>query len=134
MNLHMNRRIDTVRLTCLGLLTMVLPVNSLTQKGGAQAAEVAHEALFVSPPGGFSPISVKDKSVIAAANFAVREQSRRGKPIKLSLITAARSQVVAGTNYQVELKVEEAGVARQAAVTVYEDLKQVLSLTDWTWK
>jgi hypothetical protein len=130
----MNRRIDTAILAGLSLLNMVLPVNSLTQKGETQAAEVAHQALFASPPGGYSPISVKNKSVIAAAKFAVLEQSKKGKAIKLSSITTAYSQIVAGTNYQLELKVEEAGVARQATVTVYEDLKQVLSLTDWTWK
>lgn len=130
----MNRNLTNILLVCFSLLALDLSSGVFAPKSETQAASIVHPSFAESVPGGYSPISVKDKSVIAAAKFAVLEQSKKGKPIKLSSITTAHSQVVAGMNYRLELKVEEAGVARVAIATVYQDLKQVLLLTDWTWK
>lgn len=130
----MNHNVTHILLVCFSLLALDLTGGLFAPKSETQAAGIVHPSFAESVPGGYSPISVKNKSVIAAANFAVLEQSKKGKAIKLSSITTAHSQVVAGMNYRLELKVEEAGVARVAIATVYQDLKQVLLLTDWTWK
>jgi BioD-like phosphotransacetylase family protein len=88
--------------------------------------------------GGYKPISRSDAKVQAAAEFAVDAQAER-KSIKAELLSVekAESQVVAGTNYRLCLKVtlsgadDEADIITTVRVIVYRDLKGKYSLTSW---
>jgi hypothetical protein len=83
--------------------------------------------------GGFTQTSVKDKEVVAAAKFAIQEQSRQGK-VKLLKIKKAERQVVAGMNYKLLLKVNCQGGKTNAEVVVWRKLSEDFALTSWTWK
>ena len=58
--------------------------------------------------GGYSPVAVDKPEVLEAARFAVRtigERNGATVPWKLIKILAAKSQVVAGTNYAMTLEI-----------------------------
>ena len=89
--------------------------------------------------GGFSDASVRDKQVVAAAEFAVKAQtaavSTHEKPVSITLvkILKAEQQVVAGMNYQVTLLVKVDGVEREAAARIWRKLSGEHELTVWRW-
>ncbi|HEX8709605.1 MAG TPA: cystatin domain-containing protein [Pyrinomonadaceae bacterium] len=92
------------------------------------------------PPivGGYKEASPKSADVIAAARFAVGERARkRETKIKLISVEHAESQVVAGINYRLCLKVEVAGeedeadVIQEVKVVVFRSLKKQYSLKSW---
>ena len=85
-------------------------------------------------PGGYSATAIDDESVIAAAEFAVTEEAKKGSTLTLVSINAAQSQVVAGMNFKMSLTVTDSGTTKKAEAVVYRDLDQTLSLTSWTWK
>ena len=99
----------------------------------------------VGVPGGYTNASVADKEVVAAAQFAIKAQEKAmrkipgGKPGKLALIAilGAKSQVVAGTNFQLRLQVSENGTKRTAEAVVWSQpwrKPNPNQLTSWTWK
>jgi Cystatin domain len=88
--------------------------------------------------GGYKAISKTDAGARAAAEFAVDAQAeRKNLTIELNAVEKAESQVVAGTNYRLCLKIttsgaeDEADVIITVRVIVYRNLKGVLSLTSW---
>lgn len=83
--------------------------------------------------GGYKEIASDDSEVVAAANFAVQEQGRK-EEIEVTLVSIehAESQVVAGINYRLCLKVEMEGETQEIKVVVYKNLKREYSLTSWT--
>ena len=81
--------------------------------------------------GSYSESPVDDADVIKAAEFAVSEKSKAGVSFELKSIKSAKSQVVAGMNYQITLVVDEAGTEKTVNVVVYRDLKGAMSLTSW---
>ncbi len=87
--------------------------------------------------GGWRKARTNDPAVVAAARFAVKAQPKEAK-VFLRRVTAARSQLVAGMNYEVTLLViDRSGgkpVARTAVAVVYEDLDGNRSLTSWKWQ
>jgi len=84
--------------------------------------------------GGYSTAAVSDKDIIAIAEFAVFEESKKGNALTLVSIDAAEKQVVAGMNYRVSLTVEDSGSSKQAEAVVYRNLESNLLLTSWNWK
>lgn len=88
--------------------------------------------------GGYKAISKSDAGARAAAEFAVDAQAeRKSLTIELVAVEKAESQVVAGTNYRLCLKVTTSGADDEADVTitvkviVYRNLKGEYSLTSW---
>lgn len=82
--------------------------------------------------GAYSETSRDDPQVMAAAKFAVEKESKRlGKTVTLISIEKAETQVVAGLNYRLRLKVQVAGQERDAQAVVYQSLKQEFSLSEW---
>ena len=88
--------------------------------------------------GGYKSISRTDAGALAAAEFAVDAQAeRKGLSIELINVEKAESQVVAGTNYRLCLKVTTSGADDEADVTitvrviVSRNLKGAYSLTSW---
>ena len=87
--------------------------------------------------GGYREANVKSKEVIAAAEFAVKEHAAKEKvTLELSEIVKASTQVVAGTNFKVTLKVKHKGAVREAQAVVWHkvDKNRTMQLTSWTWQ
>jgi len=90
--------------------------------------------------GGYSDVSVTDPGVIAAANFAIHEQSEKEHVagghagLKLDEILSARQQVVAGMNYDLQLKVQIKNQNKIAEAIVNRNLHETYQLTSWVWK
>jgi aspartic proteinase inhibitor len=88
--------------------------------------------------GGYKTIPKADAGAQAAAEFAVDAQAeRKNLTIDLVAIEKAESQVVAGTNYRLCLKITTSGADDEADVTitvrviVFRNLKGVYSLSSW---
>lgn len=88
--------------------------------------------------GGYKPIDRSNAAVQSAAVFAVGAQGAKdGSTIELNAVLEAESQVVAGTNYRMCLKVTASGEEEDEAdiitvrVVVYRNLKGIYSLTSW---
>jgi hypothetical protein len=95
-------------------------------------SEVTSGADDANLVGGYSKTTVDEARLIAAAEFAVAEESKKGTKFNLKSITAAETQVVAGTNYKLRILVDDKGTEKTVEVVVYEDLQQTRTLTSWT--
>lgn len=84
--------------------------------------------------GGYGEISGTDKTVVSAADFAVKARNKAEKKSSLKLISIERAerQIVAGANYRMCLNVSSNGKNEQASATVYLNLQNQFSLSDWT--
>lgn len=89
--------------------------------------------------GAYSEADAKNPEIVKAAEFAVRTQGEKQKSaIRLVSVDAAKTQVVAGMNYQICMKVsvkkKSAKSAADQFVTavVYRNLQNKYSLTSWT--
>ena len=104
------------------LLTILLAAFSVT------------EALAQEPPivGNYREASTANREVISAAQFAVRkEMLKHNTRISIISIEHAETQVVAGTNYKLCLKVKRGDKIQTATAVVYQDLKQRYTLSSW---
>lgn len=82
--------------------------------------------------GDYREASTSDPDVLAAARFAVRaEGRRRGTRMSLVSVERAETQLVAGTNYRMRLRVNVAGRVRSVDATIYENLRRRFALTRW---
>lgn len=96
----------------------------------AQAADLAEQ----TPPGGWSAAGLQDEHVIKAARFALLEQARLSQvAFKLLAIKHARQQVVAGTNYSMNLMVQTEGKRRLVIAVVWTKPDGSMELTRWHW-
>ena len=90
--------------------------------------------------GGYAEVSVNDPGVVEAANFAVAEQERKERAqgyhghIRLLEILGAKQQVVAGTNYNLRLKLKAHGAEKEATAVVFRKLTGGHELTSWEWR
>lgn len=110
----------------VALTAMVLGVGSLAWVSGQRV-------------GGYREIAKDDERAVAAAEFAVEEQSKKQEmTYKLIEVSKAESQVVAGTNYRLCLKVgyhkqdDDVDATEFVRVVVYRNLQGEHSLTSWT--
>lgn len=93
----------------------------------------AHDFVPKSLPGGYAPAEL-NRDVMAAANFAVTAEAKREAiPLKLTSVSSAEKQIVAGTNYRMILRVEGNGSTRQAKALVFRDLQSRYWLKSWEW-
>lgn len=90
-------------------------------------------------PGSYMQADVKNKDIIAAAEFAAKTQGKKQKgTIKVASIKTAKTQVVAGTNYQVCMQVSvkkkfaKTAVNQFVKAVVYQNLQNKYALTSWT--
>ncbi len=79
--------------------------------------------------GGYGDATVTDPQVVKAANFAVTAQKK--KSLKLVSVLKAEQQVVAGMNFRMCLSLSSAGKPEQATATVYQNLQNKYSLSEW---
>ena len=89
--------------------------------------------------GGYREIAKDDEGAMAAAEFAVKDQSEKKEmTFKLVSIEKAETQVVAGINYRLCLKVgyrkedAEEDSTEFVRVIVYRNLQKQFSVTSWT--
>ena len=88
--------------------------------------------------GGYKEIAADDPEVAAAAEFACKAQGEK-QDIKIKLLSVehAESQVVAGINYRLCLKVEvetedkDNDATQTVRTVVYRSLQKEYSLTSW---
>ena len=71
--------------------------------------------------------------VVAAHDFVTAEAKREAIPLKLTSVSSAEKQIVAGTNYRMILRVEGNGSTRQAKALVFRDLQSRYWLKSWEW-
>ena len=84
--------------------------------------------------GGWGTLSVKDERVMDAARFAVTTQSAVSKTqLKLVSVIEASSQMVAGTNYAMTLKVLHDGANQKIHAIVWAKLDGSYELIQWSW-
>ena len=89
--------------------------------------------------GGYREIDKADEGATAAAEFAVKDQSEKKElSYKLVSVEKAETQVVAGINYRLCLKVsyqkqgEDEATTEFVQVVVFRSLQREYSLTSWT--
>jgi hypothetical protein len=86
------------------------------------------------PPvaGGYQEVSRTEPDVVSAAKFAIKEEKRK-KGVRLSLISIERAetQVVAGINYRLCLRVKITGKLRSVRTVVYKNLQRKYLLSSW---
>lgn len=81
--------------------------------------------------GGYTARDAKDPGVLAAAEKAIGLlQAKTNDPsLALGKMVSAQTQVVAGSNYRLELELTSKSGPRKATVVVYRNLKDAYSLT-----
>jgi cystatin-C len=86
------------------------------------------------PPvaGGYQEASRTEPDVVSAAKFAIKEE-RRKKGVRVSLISIGRAetQVVAGINYRLCLRIKIKGKIQSVRTVVYKNLQRKYSLSSW---
>ena len=82
-------------------------------------------------PGGWNPRNPADESILAAAGEAVSllKERQQDSSITLVEVLAAQTQVVAGTNYRLELSLQTGEGAKTVELVMYRNLKKEVSLT-----
>jgi hypothetical protein len=88
--------------------------------------------------GGYQPVANDNSEVVAAAEFAVKEQSKKQEmTYKLVSIEHAERQSASGSNFRMCLKVgyhkedDDVDTTEFVKVVVHRDLQQEHSLTSW---
>lgn len=89
--------------------------------------------------GAYKEISTDDAEALAAAKFAIKKNGQdENLEITLEEVLKAESQVVAGVNYRLCLKIafhakdtNEADEVRTVQVVVYKNLQREYKLTSW---
>lgn len=88
--------------------------------------------------GGYKEVPADSAEVQEAAQFAVSAQAKKqDAEVKLLSVEHAESQVVAGMNFRMCLRVEiedkanNVDVTQEVKVVVYRNLKKEFSLTSW---
>lgn len=81
--------------------------------------------------GGYQSASVSDEEVIAAANFAVDKRSEETEGLELDEILKAESQVVAGRNFRLCLRVKLGDDTQDVQVVVFRSLQGDFTLRSW---
>jgi hypothetical protein len=92
--------------------------------------------------GGYSDSLVTDSRIVAAAEFAVKEEEKalrekKDSPTtKLTLIKilSAQQQVVAGSNFLLKLIVTLNSTDKLVEAVVFQKLSEECELTSWEWK
>lgn len=92
---------------------------------------------YVQPRvGGHTPVDTKNESIQELAEWVVTEAKKAGRgSFTLMEIIEAQTQVVAGTNYSLKLKLAEEGSPNYVAaynVVVFQDLCGVRWLTGFS--
>jgi hypothetical protein len=118
------------KLTCRALVALALVSAMALNSNAALAADLQTQPVA----GGWISIALQEDMVLKTAKFAVFEQSRRmHSNIRLLSIKHARQQVVAGTNYSMNLMVQAEGKHHLVIAAVWVKPDGNMELTRWHW-
>ena len=82
--------------------------------------------------GGYTKVDKTAQDVVKVAKFAVNTQRlKQRRRISLVSVERAETQVVAGRNYRLCLKVKKNKKIQEVTTVVYQDLQQKYSLSSW---
>ncbi|MBP8645940.1 MAG: hypothetical protein KBH99_07465 [Syntrophobacteraceae bacterium] len=85
--------------------------------------------------GGWFQVLAGDPRVESAAHHAIAAQAAAtGEKLELISVQQARSQVVAGRNYELTLLVNRNGKQVLATAVIWEKLDGSYKLTRWSWQ
>lgn len=86
--------------------------------------------------GGYASIPAASQESVSAAksSVAMKNALPDSRKVRLISIIKAESQVVAGMNFRLCLKVTQGKKAFRVRTVVYRDLSGALTLTEWTPK
>lgn len=92
--------------------------------------------LGARPPvaGGYSVASATDNEVVAAADFAIKAKTEPSQRLALIAILTAQTQVVAGLNFRLKLKVQANETPKEVEAVVYRHLSGDYQVTAWSWR
>jgi hypothetical protein len=97
---------------------------------GAIAADLGAQAM----PGGWTSVAAQNDQIVLSAKFAVQEQARQSRSeLKLLSIKHARQQIVAGSNYSMNLMVQSEGKRHLVIAVVWLKPNGSMELTRWHW-
>ncbi|WP_350294474.1 cystatin domain-containing protein [Limnohabitans sp. Rim8] len=84
--------------------------------------------------GGWTQADNFNEDVQEAARFAVQKQAvlTQSRLIYKDVLSA-QTQIIAGLNFQLKVSVTEQDLPRYARVTVWRNLQNQYSLTQWVW-
>ena len=84
--------------------------------------------------GGWTQADSFNEDVQEAARFAVQKQAvlTQSRLIYKDVLSA-QTQIIAGLNFQLKVSVTEQDLPRYARVTVWRNLQNQYSLTQWDW-
>jgi hypothetical protein len=98
--------------------------------GVAHAADLQTQVVA----GDWTSVALQEEIVVKSARYAIAEQSRRMRTeIRLLSIKHARQQVVAGTNYSMNLMVQGEGKHHLVIAAVWVKPDGSMELTRWHW-
>lgn len=95
---------------------LLLIVGSILSIGSVNSARLSKRQIGFT--GGFSPASVDDATVKEMADFATKaiSSNTNSGPVKLVKLTKAETQVVAGTNYKLNMELVGTGANAESRV------------------
>ncbi|MCY7375248.1 MAG: hypothetical protein LH472_04670 [Pyrinomonadaceae bacterium] len=89
--------------------------------------------------GGYKKVAKTDAGVVAAAEFAVKDVSKKkSTEVTLQLVETAERQTVAGTNYKLCIEIfriddfDDAEVKEFVQTVIFRSLKNQMTLKSWT--
>jgi Cystatin domain len=89
-------------------------------------------SVSAAKPGAYYDATDKEE-VKTAADFAVKEQENRdGAPLQLEQVLEAKKQIVAGTNYQLTLMVNERRREKRVVAKAFRRLDRHYELKSWS--
>ncbi len=116
--------------SCRALVALAVASAVALNTGAAYAANLPTQAVA----GGWISVASQEEMVLKSARFAVAEQSRRmHSELRLLSIKHARQQVVAGTNYSMNLMVQGEGKHHLVIAVIWVKPDGSMELTRWHW-
>ncbi len=112
-------------LLTVGILYAIIVGCGVTQRTPPQSTDSVQRVV-----GGYSMTDLPDSTVTECAVFAVKRQDPSGS-LRLVSITSAQRQVVAGTNYMINMVITRDGQTEIASATVWVKLDGTKELTAW---
>ena len=130
----MKKRLPVVIIFIALCLTPGVVSELAAQQQQEQKKQEQQEQKKQSPPqvGGYQAAPKTDPAIVAAAKAAVSErQQKEGGDLTLVSIKRAETQLVAGINYRLCLKVKAKDKSQTVTVVINKTLDDKYSITSW---
>lgn len=123
-----------MRISIRGALASLGGALALVVLAAPQSGAIASNLAVPAAPGGWTSVPFRDERVLPIAKFAVLEQVRQsGSALKLLSVKHVRHQVVAGSNFSMNLMVLSEGKRHLVIAVVWVKPDGSMQLTRWHW-